>query len=87
MSINVLTSAPADILAARVKRLRDEAQAHARDHAEILVRSLTDVEAIAADIARGGEAYPVGVREAARLLGPEIESARLQLATILARAA
>ncbi|HXQ15820.1 MAG TPA: hypothetical protein VN814_14480, partial [Caulobacteraceae bacterium] len=54
----------------KMKRLRDEAQGYARVHAQDFVRALEALEALAEDIAAGGEAYPVGIRQAAKHIGP-----------------
>jgi len=69
----------------RVKRLNAEAQDYARRHARDFVTILAEVETYVADILAGGEAYPVGIREAARQLGPEVEGARLNVCSILER--
>lgn len=69
----------------RMRRLRAEADVAARDHTRAFVRALAELEAVAADIAVGGEAYPVGVRENARRLAPELAGIRLSVDSILAR--
>ena len=73
--------------AEKMLRLRREAQANAREHTAAFIDALTQVEALAAAIAEGGEAYSVGVRETARALAPDLEGARLNVTSILARAA
>jgi len=73
--------------AQKTLRLRHEAQANAREHTAAFIEALTQVEALAAAIAAGGEAYSVGVRETARALAPDLEGARLNVTSILARAA
>ena len=72
-------------LAERMRRLRAEARASARDHTEVFIRTISDLETIATDIAGGGEAYGEGVREIARRLGPELETARLNVEALAAR--
>jgi hypothetical protein len=72
-------------LADRIRRLRTEAESAARDHAGMLLRAILEVEAIASDIAEGGESYAPGVRETARRLGPELETARLNVEALLGR--
>jgi hypothetical protein len=71
--------------AERVRRLKAEAQEIARQHMRDFIRVLTELEMFVTDIIDGGEAYPVGVREAARKIGPEIEGARLNVTSILDR--
>jgi hypothetical protein len=74
-----------DSLSDRVRRLRAEAQSNARSHVNDFVRALAELEALAADIAVGGEAYPVGIRESARQLSPELEGVRLNVTSLLGR--
>jgi len=73
--------------AQKTLRLRHEAQANAREHTAAFIEALTQVEALAAAIAAGGEAYSVGVRETARSLAPDLEGARLNVTSIMGRAA
>ena len=87
MSVDAFKFENADSIAEKMRRLRSEARAQARDHAQIFARALANLEALAADIAEGGEAYPVGVRETARVLTGELNDARLQVVSILERAA
>ena len=49
----------------RIARLQREARALALDDVQALVRLMGQVVEAASDIADGGDAYPVGVREAA----------------------
>ena len=78
---------PGESLAEKMRRLREEAQASARAHTRVFLRILDELDAIAADISDGGEAYPVGVREAARQLSSDLEGARLNVTSIIERAA
>lgn len=57
-----------ETLAERVRRLQTEARNLAREHIASLQTALLSMEAMAADIAGGGEAYPPGVREIASRL-------------------
>src|SRR5579872_1037337 len=77
----------AETLSQTMQRLRVEAQVHARDHSLMFEQAVADLELLAADIAQGGEAYLIGVRETARRLGPELTGARLNLDSILGRKA
>lgn len=63
--------ATAPSVAERIKRLQAQAKSLARDHIKALEAALLDVERLSAEIADGGEAYPVGVREIARRLNAE----------------
>ncbi len=87
MSVAVFKLNDADGIAAQMRRLRAEAQMQARNHSLIFADALTQLEVLAADIASGGEAYPVGVREAARQLGADLVGVRMNVASILGRAA
>lgn len=70
---NQSTAAAASV-ADRIKRLQAQAKSLAREHIKALETALLDVERLAAEIADGGEAYPVGVREVARRLNAECVS-------------
>jgi hypothetical protein len=72
-------------IADKIRRLQEEAQANAREHSLSFVRAISDLEDLVSDIADGGEAYPVGVRETCRKLGPELMAARLNVVSILGR--
>lgn len=61
-------------VADRIKRLQAQAKNLAREHVKTLEQALLDVERLSAEIADGGEAYPVGVREIARRLAAECET-------------
>ena len=63
--------------AARVRRLQAEARMLAREQIETLNSQLETAIVTAAEIAQGGEAYPVGVREQAERLASDLE-ARVQ---------
>jgi hypothetical protein len=72
-------------VADKIRRLQEEAQTFARDHAQTVVDKLVELEALAEEVVAGGDAYPVGIREAMRKLGPELMQARLNVGSILAR--
>jgi hypothetical protein len=84
---NVTTAHPnADAtIADRIKRLQNEARGLAREHVLALQAALVEVERLAHDIADGGEAYPVGIREIARRLTEETESRVQAMEAILSR--
>lgn len=75
----------AESLAARVQRLQAEARVFAREHITALEAALEQVTRLSAEVAEGGEAYPVGVRELAERLAQECESQRQTIEAILAR--
>jgi hypothetical protein len=72
-------------LSERVRRLQTEAQQLAREHIGAFAASLVQTQHIAEDIARGGEAYPAGVRDIARQLAEESQAKAQTLQAILAR--
>ena len=61
-----------DTVADRVKRLQDEARLLAREEIQALENQLSAVALTAAAIAKGGDAYPVGVRAMAEQLAEEL---------------
>lgn len=85
--LNIVRPPPAAVpsLAERIARLQAEARSLATEHVAALTRALADVEAIATEIADGGDAYPVGIREIARRLSADAEAAGLTIQAIGAR--
>jgi hypothetical protein len=73
----------AESLADKMRRLRDEAAGYARDHSYAFATAMAELESLAEDIADGGEAYPVGIRETARQLASELLGARRNVSSIL----
>ena len=71
--------------AEKVKRLQAEARGLAHEHVEALAQALADVAQLSAEIADGGEAYPVGAREIARRLIDEAGKQSLTLSAIIDR--
>lgn len=63
-----------ETVAQRIQRLQAEARQLAKDHVRQLTALLADVEQLSAEIAEGGEAYPVGVRALARRTVEDCES-------------
>lgn len=76
----------ADSISLRVKRLQAEARGLAREHVTALRAALATVEALSADIAAGGEAYPAGVRDIARRLAEEVGAKAQTLELLSGRA-
>ncbi|HEX2559276.1 hypothetical protein [Phenylobacterium sp.] len=72
-------------LSERIRRLQTEAKNLAREHIMALEAALVEVERIAGEIADGGEAYPVGIREIARRLSEESETRVQAMEAILRR--
>ena len=69
----------------KIKRLQAEAKNLAREHVESLSQALADVSRLAAEVADGGELYPVGARELARRLTEDAQKQSLTLCAILER--
>jgi hypothetical protein len=72
-------------LSERIRLLQAETQSIARDHIASFQRVLAEAVALAEEIAEGGEAYPVGAREIARRLAPDLTGARMNLESLLGR--
>ncbi len=92
LSPPILTVVPAnsdgltiESLAGRIQRLQAEARGLAREQIAALEAKLTEAAALAEEIALGGEAYPVGVREIARRLAEETPRAAQNMAVIMTR--
>jgi hypothetical protein len=85
LKLNSVDVGAAEPIAEKMKRLRAEAQDSARSHAQAFVRALAELESLAEDIANGGEAYPVGIRQAAVRIGPDLAGVRLNVNSLLGR--
>ncbi|HLK26344.1 MAG TPA: hypothetical protein VKT30_16930 [Caulobacteraceae bacterium] len=72
-------------LAEATRRLHDESLAKAQDHSRAMELAVSELEAVADQIANGGDAYLPGVREVARRLALELGHARTSLTAILCR--
>jgi hypothetical protein len=72
-------------LSERIQRLQAEARGLAREHIDSLRASLMETQALAAEIARGGDAYPPGAREIAGRLCEDSAAKALTLEAIMAR--
>jgi hypothetical protein len=77
---------PVETVAQRVRRLQAEARALAREQVAELEVKLEEAAAIAAEIAEGGEAYPVGARELARRIAEDTPKTIQTFEAILYRA-
>ena len=69
----------------RVQRLQREARLLAREQIEAMGRDLDDFARRAAEIAEGGDAYAVGVREMASRLASDLPQKAQSLRAILNR--
>ena len=69
----------------KIKRLQAEARGLAREHVEALNAALASVVQLAAEVAEGGELYPIGAREIARRLSEDVSKQALTLTAILER--
>lgn len=73
-----------DVAAWRMRQLQFEARALGREQVEGLARDLGAIATRAAEIAAGGDAYPVGARELCSRLADELPR-KVQLLLTLAR--
>ena len=72
-------------LAERIGRLQAEARHLAREQVSALEARLIETAVLADEIAHGGDAYPVGVRELARKLAEDTPRMAQTLGIIIAR--
>ena len=70
----------------RVRRLQQEARLLAREEVETLERQLVAVADMARGIARGGDAYPIGIREMAERLAADLPARAASLQALVERA-
>ena len=71
--------------AERVRRLQAEARIMAREHIEHLERCLMQTAEVAREVAEGGDAYPVGVRELASRLADDLPEKLVNLRSLAER--
>lgn len=69
----------------RVRQLQAEAKRLAGEHVEALQAGLLHVQAVADEIAQGGEAYPPGARDLARRLSEDALAKMQTLEAIMTR--
>jgi hypothetical protein len=82
---NDLKTARTETVAERVRRLQAEAKQLAKDHVHALSAAIMNAEAIAAEIADGGDAYPPGIRDLARRFAEDADARVQTLEAISAR--
>lgn len=71
--------------AERARRLQAEAQVMARHHVELLEHCLLRTAEVAREVAEGGEAYPLSVRELASRLSEDLPERLLMLRALMDR--
>lgn len=69
----------------RVRRLQAEARSLAIEQVEALERVLNEAAVMADEIARGGDAYPIGAREIASRLAEDLPSRAGSIKAIVSR--
>lgn len=69
----------------RVKQLQAEARALAVEQVEALEKILGEAASLADEIAKGGDAYPVGAREIASRLAEDLPAKAETIKAIVAR--
>jgi hypothetical protein len=72
-------------IGSRIRELHAQERALARDHVDELRRGLLEAARLAAEVAQGGDAYPVGARELARRLADECNKQAASLAMMVGR--
>lgn len=72
-------------LGQRVIRMQAEMQGLAREHSRQFEAALYEASRLAAEIAKGGDAYHVGVRELAERLAPDIEAQAKTIEALMSR--
>lgn len=75
-----------ETVAERIQRLQSEARSLARIHTTVFMVRIAELEALAAEIAEAGAAYPPGIRELARTLAIELNQRAATLEAIASRA-
>ena len=69
----------------RVRRLQEEARDLAREHVRALEAALAQVARLSSEVAGGGEAYHVGVRELASRLAEDCDAQRQTIEALMGR--
>lgn len=80
-----LAVVPTKTVGQRVQALQAEARVLAREHVMALCTAIASAEALATEIAEGGDAYPPGVRDLARRFAEDAETRVQSLEAIAAR--
>jgi hypothetical protein len=82
---NAAHDAAPESISERVRRLQDEARGLAREHIRSLEMALTEVSKLSREIAGGGDAYHVGVRELATRIAEDVEAQRQTIEALMGR--
>ena len=82
--VYVLGSGP-ETRAERVRRMQANARALAREQIEAMTAAMIEVARMAEEIATGGDAYPVGVRELSNRLRTELDNQAKSIEALLRR--
>ena len=72
--------------AERVRRMQANAKALAREQVEAMAEAMLEVARMAEEVATGGDAYPVGVRELSNRIRTELEAQAKSIELLLKRA-
>jgi hypothetical protein len=75
----------AESLADRMERLRADAGLVANEHIAAMVKALSEAVDLAEQVANGGEAYQIGVREIARRMHKDLAPTVLSLRAVCER--
>lgn len=69
----------------RVQALQAQARSLASEHVQAVIAEMQALEASAASIADGGEAYPAGIRDLCRRLTSDLESTAQTITALAGR--
>ena len=83
--VYVLGSGP-ETRAERVRRMQANAKALAREQVQAMTEAMLEVARMAEEVATGGDAYPVGVRELSSRIRNELEVQARSIEVLLRRA-
>jgi hypothetical protein len=73
--------------AERVRRLQLEAKILAREQITALEKAMTELAALAREVAAGGDAYPPGIREMSSRLAETLEAKAVSMDAVMERVA
>jgi hypothetical protein len=74
-----------DSRAERVRRMQANARALAREQVEAMSEAMLELARMAEEVADGGEAYPIGVRELSRRVAHELSVNAKTVEVLLSR--
>jgi hypothetical protein len=69
----------------RIRRMQSNAKALAREQIEAMTEAMLEVARMADEVATGGDAYPVGVRELASRMRADLENQAKSIEALLKR--